>query len=177
MSMTQKMSKKRREQFHHGDFEVESLILQPRRIVSKQLDRRWAVSIRRCRTRRDRDRNILALEQRISIAPWWYPSQRASFPGLVPLRKLFDLRKVVHFRNETQGVVEGAALIEECKLHSCTIRACEHEAILFHANPKPMPIYTSVVILALGFVTLTPNCLARAIISILFLDETACEIL
>jgi hypothetical protein len=37
--------------------------------------------------------------------------------------------------------------------------------------------YTSVVILALRFVTLTPNCFARATIAILFLDETACEIL
>lgn len=36
---------------------------------------------------------------------------------------------------------------------------------------------TSVVILALGFVTLTPSCFARVMISILFLDETAWEIL
>ena len=40
-----------------------------------------------------------------------------------------------------------------------------------------LPIYTSVVTLAFGFVTLTPSCFARATISILFLDETACEIL
>lgn len=38
-------------------------------------------------------------------------------------------------------------------------------------------IYDSVVILALPFVTLTPSCLARATISIRFLDETACAIL
>lgn len=37
--------------------------------------------------------------------------------------------------------------------------------------------YASVVTLALAFVTLTPNCFALARISILFLDETAWEIL
>lgn len=37
--------------------------------------------------------------------------------------------------------------------------------------------YTSVVMRALGFVTLTPSSFARWTISILFLDETACEIL
>lgn len=38
-------------------------------------------------------------------------------------------------------------------------------------------VYDSVVNLALPLVTLTPNCFARATISILFLDETACAIL
>lgn len=38
-------------------------------------------------------------------------------------------------------------------------------------------IYDSVVILALPLVTLTPSCLARATISIRFLEETACAIL
>ena len=37
--------------------------------------------------------------------------------------------------------------------------------------------YDSVVTLAFAFVTLTPNCLAFATISTLFLDDTACEIL
>jgi len=36
---------------------------------------------------------------------------------------------------------------------------------------------TSVVTRAFAFVTFTPSCFARATISILFLDETACEIL
>lgn len=43
-------------------------------------------------------------------------------------------------------------------------------------NPIKSP-QTSVVILALGFVTFTPSCLAREMISIRFLDETAWEIL
>lgn len=43
-------------------------------------------------------------------------------------------------------------------------------------NPVPFP-YASVVTLAFGFVTLTPNCFALEMISILFLDETACPIL
>ena len=37
--------------------------------------------------------------------------------------------------------------------------------------------YDSVVTRAFAFVTLTPNCFARAMISILFLDETAWLIL
>lgn len=40
-----------------------------------------------------------------------------------------------------------------------------------------LPPYTSVVTFALAFVTLTPNCLARAIISIRFREETALAIL
>ena len=39
------------------------------------------------------------------------------------------------------------------------------------------PIHDSVVTLAFAFVTLTPNCFALAMISTLFLDETACAIL
>ena len=38
-------------------------------------------------------------------------------------------------------------------------------------------IYDSVVTLAFAFVTLTPNIFAFAIMSTLFLDETACDIL
>ena len=38
-------------------------------------------------------------------------------------------------------------------------------------------IHDSVVTLAFAFVTLTPNIFAFAIMSTLFLDETACEIL
>jgi hypothetical protein len=51
------------------------------------------------------------------------------------------------------------------------------------SQPKPFeslfapPLYTSVVTFALEFVTLTPNCFARAMMSILFLDETLCAIL
>lgn len=43
-------------------------------------------------------------------------------------------------------------------------------------NPHQLA-HDSVVILALPLVTLTPSCLARATISILFLEETACAIL
>lgn len=48
-----------------------------------------------------------------------------------------------------------------------------------HQNVKrpSVPFYTSVVTFALGLVTLTPNCFARAMISILFLDETLWAIL
>lgn len=51
------------------------------------------------------------------------------------------------------------------------------------AVPEPIcfapqkPIYTSVVTFALAFVTLTPNCLARAMMSIRFREETALAIL
>jgi hypothetical protein len=50
------------------------------------------------------------------------------------------------------------------------------------AAPEPIyfpdePIYTSVVTFALAFVTLTPNCLARAMMSIRFREETALAIL
>jgi hypothetical protein len=38
-------------------------------------------------------------------------------------------------------------------------------------------IYTSVVTLALGLVTLTPSCFARAMMSMRFLEETAEAIL
>ena len=37
--------------------------------------------------------------------------------------------------------------------------------------------YDSVEIFAFGFVTLTPSCLARAMISMRFREETACAIL
>lgn len=46
-----------------------------------------------------------------------------------------------------------------------------------HENKPPPFLYTSVVTLAFALVTLTPSCFARATISILFLDETACAIL
>ena len=38
-------------------------------------------------------------------------------------------------------------------------------------------VYASTVSLPFGFVTFTPNCLARAIISTRFLDDTECAIL
>lgn len=41
----------------------------------------------------------------------------------------------------------------------------------------PKPFYTSVVTFALAFVTLTPSCFARAMMSIRFLEETLWAIL
>ena len=70
------------------------------------------------------------------------------------------------------------ALIEEHELHSCTTMLIVTCNTFLCKAPKRNPApYTSTVTLALGFVTLTPSSLARAIISTLFLDETACAIL
>ena len=56
--------------------------------------------------------------------------------------------------------------------------ACSSHRLVHVARGKySQTIYDSVVILALPLVTLTPSCLARATISILFLEETACAIL
>lgn len=44
-------------------------------------------------------------------------------------------------------------------------------------QPPKKTLYTSVVTLALALVTLTPNCLARAMMSMRFRDETLLAIL
>lgn len=48
---------------------------------------------------------------------------------------------------------------------------------LYDCKVAPQYFYDSVVTLAFGFVTFTPNCFAFAMISTRFLDDTACPIL
>lgn len=52
-----------------------------------------------------------------------------------------------------------------------------HRRIITPTHFVKKPIYTSVVTLALEFVTLTPSCLARAMMSTRFLEETLWAIL
>lgn len=51
------------------------------------------------------------------------------------------------------------------------------DATVKQPKTDPEPFYTSVVTFALALVTLTPNCLARAMMSIRFRDETLWAIL
>ena len=60
--------------------------------------------------------------------------------------------------------------------HSISCYFHEHMPYTVTSTMKPLA-HDSVEIFALELVTLTPSCLARATISIRFLDETACAIL
>lgn len=87
-------------------------------------------------------------------------------------------------RDVLLAIEAQSCVVQRCVIFSST---SVHARTASNANPfrcnrkaaqnRPKPFYTSVVTFALGFVTLTPNCFARAMMSIRFLEETLWAIL
>lgn len=76
-------------------------------------------------------------------------------------------------------------VVQRCVIFSSTEYTCQNrrqrkilsDATVKQPKNRPKSFYTSVVTFALGFVTLTPSCFARAMMSTRFREETLWAIL